>query len=236
MRTGAENRPSVVVGAGVLRVRVLGECSESARIIRPVGQSMKVERAPHRGCFRQRLDPGEGITVPHAAVHVFLHRPRHVPERSDGTPETETESRRARSVTGDKRAGEDERIHRGRVCGFRTENRGKRMNDELVEAEIAAMALEDTKRGDADAQYVVAVGLSDGRDGFERNAREALVWLQCAAAQGNEQALYVLGLLHESGDGVPQDPVEVQRLYTLAATQEHFQAFLKLEANVRHRH
>ena len=104
------------------------------------------------------------------------------------------------------------------------------MNDELVDAEIAAIALEDAKRGHADAQYVVAVGLSDGGDGFERNEREALVWLRRAAAQGNADAVYVLACLHEVGDGVRQDPVEARRLFTLAAAHGHVQALLDMDA------
>ena len=99
------------------------------------------------------------------------------------------------------------------------------------------MALEDAKCGNADAQYVVAIGLSDGGDGFKRNEREALVWLRRAAAQGNTQALYVLGLLHENGDGVPHDPVEARRLFTLAAAHGHVQALLELDAgNGPHHH
>ena len=115
-------------------------------------------------------------------------------------------------------------------------NRGKDMNDKIAAAERAAMALVDAKGGDADAQFFVAIGLSSGCDGFERNKREALAWLRRAAAQGNADALYCLALLHESGDGVRQDPVEARRLFTLAAALGHFQAFMKLEANGRHRH
>ena len=177
--------------------------------------------------------------MPHAppSVHVFVNRPRYIPDGRNGTPEAETESHRAIGDRGDKRAGEDERIPRGRVCGCRSEKRGKRMNDELVEAEIAAMALIDAKRGDADAQYFVGTALIDGQDGFKRNGREAIAWFRRAAAQGNADALYVLACLHEVGDGVRQDPVEARRLFTLAAAHGHVQALLEMDVgNAPHHH
>ena len=62
------------------------------------------------------------------------------------------------------------------------------MNDENPIAEIAAMALEEAKGGNADAQYFVATALLDGQDGFKRNEREAIAWFRRAAAQGNADA------------------------------------------------
>ena len=113
---------------------------------------------------------------------------------------------------------------------------GKRMNDRDAEAEIATMALEDAKRGGPHAQYVVAVGLNDGGDGFERDERESLVGLRRAAAQGHADSLYYLGRLHDVGFRVRRDPVEAKRLYRLAAAHGHVQALLEMDANTDHHH
>ena len=60
----------------MVRVRVLREHDEPARVVRPIAEVVKVERAPHRGCLRRRLDPREGVAVSHAPppFHVDLHR------------------------------------------------------------------------------------------------------------------------------------------------------------------
>ena len=98
------------------------------------------------------------------------------------------------------------------------------MNDE----EIAEVALAEAHRGDADAQCYIAIGLSYGWNGFERNEREALAWFRRAAEQGHREALYTLGSRHDVGDGVPQNPSEAQRLYALAAAQGHVEALTAL--------
>ena len=105
-----------------------------------------------------------------------------------------------------------------------THTRGKPVNIEWNDAQIAAEALTNAKRGDAESQCYVAVGLTHGSDSFPQNKREALTWLRRAAAQLNPQALYNLGYLYEYGDGVPADPVEAERLYRLAAAQGHPEA------------
>ena len=117
-RIGIQDGPGVVVGARVLGIRVLGEDNQPARVIRPVPQGMQLERAPNRGSLRRRLDPSEGVSESHTppAVHVFLHRPRHVP----GGVTVHRKQRRNHAVragTRGERTGEDERIPHGRVCG-----------------------------------------------------------------------------------------------------------------------
>ena len=47
----------------MVRVRVLGEDDEPARVVRPIAQGVKVERAPQRRRLRGSLDPREGIAV-----------------------------------------------------------------------------------------------------------------------------------------------------------------------------
>ena len=100
------------------------------------------------------------------------------------------------------------------------------MNDavEMTDAEIAADALANAKRGDAECQCYVAIGLTEGSDAFPQNTRAALTWFRRAAAQLYPQALYNLGAIYQYGEGVPVDPVRAERLYTLAAMQGHPEA------------
>ena len=95
---------------------------------------------------------------------------------------------------------------------------------EMTEAEIAAEALANAKRGDAECQCYVAIGLTEGSDGFPQNKRAALYWFRRAATQLYPQALYNLGGICEYGEGVPVDPVRAELLYTLAAMQGHPEA------------
>lgn len=103
----------------------------------------------------------------------------------------------------------------------------------MGDAEIAAAALADARRGDADSQCYVAIGLTYGSDGFEKNeaAAAALRWFRQAAAQGNRQALCNLGFLYQFGIGVPADPVEAERLYRRAATRGHPEALEALDSS-----
>lgn len=87
------------------------------------------------------------------------------------------------------------------------------MNSELTDAEIAAMAVVDAERGDADAQAYLGISYTHGWDGFDEDPLLALHWFRLAAAQGLPDAQYNLAFLHDIGDGVPKDPVEAQRLY-----------------------
>jgi TPR repeat protein len=48
---------------------------------------------------------------------------------------------------------------------------------------------------------------------------EARRLLSLAAAQGNADAQYTLGIMHQAGSGGPQDEVEARRLLSLAAAQ-----------------
>ena len=70
-----QHRPRVVVGARMVRVGILGEGDELARIIGPVAQRREVERAPHRSGLRRRLDASERIAISHTPPpwHIDLH-------------------------------------------------------------------------------------------------------------------------------------------------------------------
>ena len=53
---------------------------------------------------------------------------------------------------------------------------------------------------------------------------ESLRWFQLAAAQGHPNALFIVGLMHELGHGVPADNTEAIRWYRRAAEAGHLQA------------
>ena len=58
----------------MLGVRVLREDDELARVVGPVAEGVEVEGRPKRGRRRQRFQPRQRITVPHAppTLHVDL--------------------------------------------------------------------------------------------------------------------------------------------------------------------
>ncbi|KAJ7684816.1 enzyme activator [Mycena polygramma] len=74
--------------------------------------------------------------------------------------------------------------------------------------------------GDTPAMYKLGMILLHGSLGEQRNPREAINWLRRAAEQADEDnphALHELGLLHEVGEHVPQDPLASKNLFTRAA-------------------
>ena len=87
--------------------------------------------------------------------------------------------------------------------------------------DIRAEARTDAERGDAEAEWFLAISLTYGHEGFRQDAREALVWLRRAAARGHPQALYHLAWRYEAGEDVAHDPAEAERLFALAAAQGH---------------
>ena len=63
---------------------------------------------------------------------------------------------------------------------------------------------------------------------LSRGVRAALRWFRLAAEQGDADALYNLAFMYDNGEGVPADPVEAERLYTLAAAQGHVDALSEI--------
>ena len=64
----------------MVRVGILGEDDELARIVGPVAQRVKVKRAPERCGCRRRLDASERVAMAHTppTFHIALHSSRHV--------------------------------------------------------------------------------------------------------------------------------------------------------------
>ncbi|KAJ7093063.1 hypothetical protein C8R44DRAFT_646378 [Mycena epipterygia] len=85
--------------------------------------------------------------------------------------------------------------------------------------------------GDTPAMYKLGMILLHGSLGEQKNPREAINWLRRAAEQADEDnphALHELGLLHELGDHVPQDPLASKNLFTRAAHLGYTQSQFKL--------
>ena len=76
-RFSVQHGPRVVVGAGMVRVRILGEDDELAGIVGPVAQRVEVERTPERPLRRGRLHPCERVAVSHTPP-AFHADPDHV--------------------------------------------------------------------------------------------------------------------------------------------------------------
>jgi TPR repeat protein len=60
--------------------------------------------------------------------------------------------------------------------------------------------------------------------GTSRDSSEAVHWYRRAAEQGDPIAQYVLGVMYQTGDGVPQDYVQAYAWLDLAARQDLEQA------------
>lgn len=77
--------------------------------------------------------------------------------------------------------------------------------------------LEDAKRGDADAQFLVAHSLRTG-DGTARNAAEAVSWYRAAAEQGHYAAFLPLAHLYADGKFVDRSLPDAIKWASRAAT------------------
>ena len=74
------------------------------------------------------------------------------------------------------------------------------------------------ERGDAEAQYNLAVLYEQGR-GYPQDLLQAAEWYRKAADQGFMQAQYNLGSLYADGEGVGQDLAQAAEWYRKAADQ-----------------
>ena len=63
----------------MVRVGVLGKTSELARIVGPIAQRVKVERAPKRCGCRRSFDASQRIAIPHAPPTFHFTSPSAVP-------------------------------------------------------------------------------------------------------------------------------------------------------------
>lgn len=76
------------------------------------------------------------------------------------------------------------------------------------------------ERGDANAQFALALRYADG-DGVEQDQSKAVHWYQKAAEQGHAKAQFNLAVRYENGNGIERDQTKAVRWYLKAAQQGH---------------
>ena len=84
------------------------------------------------------------------------------------------------------------------------------------------------KRGDAMAQFSVAIAYEDGV-GTKKDLKQAFDWYSKAAEQGHEGAQYKVGVFYEKGMGVKKDPKLANEWYKKAAANGSRQAQSRLD-------
>lgn len=90
-----------------------------------------------------------------------------------------------------------------------------------------AKAREDASRGDAEAQYTLAMYMLSGMLGFP-DYREVVDLLTKASEQGNSDALYELGVCYMNGEGVRNDSLKTEELWKAAAEKGNVDAMVAL--------
>lgn len=88
------------------------------------------------------------------------------------------------------------------------------------------------EREDSKDQYNYALKFIDG-DVVPRDFNEAAIWLRKAAAQGYADAQYLLGIMHEGGEGATQDIQQAISYMRKAAEQGYTEAQAWLVAQER---
>jgi TPR repeat protein len=86
--------------------------------------------------------------------------------------------------------------------------------------------LEAARRGDAQAQYQLAMRYRNSEGGG--NLSQSLKWQRQSAMGGNAEAQYGLGLLYANGQYLPRDPQQASFWFQKAASQGHVAARLEL--------
>lgn len=98
------------------------------------------------------------------------------------------------------------------------------INHVLEDSEEKKRLLCEIQKGNARAQFKLGSCYYYGKDGFERNLEQAVIWFQQAAERGNAEAQYSLGTCYKAGRGVIKDAEEAEKWYWEAAKQGHVDA------------
>ena len=101
----------------------------------------------------------------------------------------------------------------------------------VVQADTSQFKLDSimAKRGDAGAQFSVAIAYEDGV-GTKKDPKQAFDWYSKAAKQGHEGAQYKLGTFYEQGRVVKKDTKTAMEWYKKAADNGSRQAKKRLSA------
>ena len=91
----------------------------------------------------------------------------------------------------------------------------------FISAAFAATAADyraDAEKGDAEAQFFLALCYANG-EGVSKNMAEAVKWWRKAAEKGNAKAQFSLAVCYENGFGVSKNMAEAVKWYKKAARQ-----------------
>ncbi|MCG3187252.1 MAG: hypothetical protein IOMNBAOH_01855 [Rhodocyclaceae bacterium] len=92
----------------------------------------------------------------------------------------------------------------------------------------SAELLSRANAGDAEAQYLVAILMIEGKGGFQKSLAEAVKWLNRASERGHADAQLQLGLAFKSGNGILQDFGEAKRWFAKGASRGHAESQYQL--------
>lgn len=101
----------------------------------------------------------------------------------------------------------------------------------FVFAQDAAGLKLSAEQGNALAQAKLASLYILGRDGFEKDEKQAAVWMEKAASQGLASAQIVMAAMYDKGMGVVGDRDKATQLYEKAAAQGNETALALLGKN-----
>ncbi|MGA3188557.1 MAG: tetratricopeptide repeat protein [Bryobacteraceae bacterium] len=76
---------------------------------------------------------------------------------------------------------------------------------------------ERAANGNPEAQFTLGKNYEAGRGGLRKDYAEAARWYLKSAVQGNVYAQASLGILYHAGKGVPQDLVQAEMWFLIAA-------------------
>lgn len=95
-------------------------------------------------------------------------------------------------------------------------------------SETARMRQTHAEKGDAEAQFTLAVLYNRGDGGLAKDMIEAVHWYRKAAEQGHVIAQYNMGILCATGNGLARDPGAAVEWWRMAAMQGHAEAQFNL--------
>lgn len=100
---------------------------------------------------------------------------------------------------------------------------GDAQNEGTIDHSVEKALLPLAKKGNADAEFRLALAYKDGH-GVKQNYAEAAKWFRKAADQGHADAQFNLGLLYETGRGSLQNFSEAEKWFEKAAVQNNADA------------
>lgn len=94
--------------------------------------------------------------------------------------------------------------------------------------DAADLADSDMEMVDSDVQYMMGRMRHEGLGGVVQSHKRAMKWYKRAAAQGHQQAQYMVGWMYEHGEGVLPNADKARKFYKMAADQDNENALFAL--------